>query len=551
MSGPTLLALLIENPVLLLFIVAGLGSLLGRIRVAGFSFGVAAVLFTGLAVGSLHPDLKLPEFVYLFGLVLCVYTIGLTSGPGFFASLRRKGLRDNALVLSLLLVAAGLTVAAHHAFRFPAPLTAGLFTGALTNTPALAAVLEALKTNTPAALQEQVLAEPVIAYSLAYPMGVIGSLIPLALVQRLWKPDAAREARTLAELGYSREPLVNQTLRVTNPAVAGQSVRDLMAQHGWKAIFGRVKRAGEVSLVSAQTTLELDDLVSIVAPESGMAHITEVLGESSSDQLSLDRHEFDYRRMFVSNPEVAGRSLAALNLPATFGAIVSRVRRGDTDLLPHRDTILELGDRVRVVAPRTRIEAISHFFGDSYRALSEIDVATLSVGVALGVLVGALPLPLPGGLTFKLGLAGGPLLVALLLGKVGRIGPLLWSLPYSASLTLRQLGLILFLAGIGTRSGYAFVSTLAQGEGLLLVLAGAGITCLVTTLFLVIGRALFHIPMGLLAGMLAGLQTQPAVLAFAIEQSDSDLPTVGYTTVYPLAIIAKILLAQLLLGLLG
>jgi putative transport protein len=202
---------------------------------------------------------------------------------------------------------------------------------------------------------------------------------------------------------------------------------------------------------------------------------------------------------------------------------------------------------VRVVTRRENLKAVSDFFGDSYRALSEVDVLTFGLGVALGLLVGILPIPIPGGIVLRLGLAGGPLVVALALGALGRTGPMVWSMPYSANLTLRQLGLVLFLAGIGTRAGYAFLTTLEQGSGIVIFLAGGVITILVALLTLWIGYKLLKIPLGLLAGMLGGLQTQPAVLGFALEQTDNDLPNLGYASVYPVALIAKIILAQMLM----
>jgi putative transport protein len=217
------------------------------------------------------------------------------------------------------------------------------------------------------------------------------------------------------------------------------------------------------------------------------------------------------------------------------------------EFLPHGDTVLEPGDRVRVVARREHLDAVSTFFGNSYRALSEIDILTFSLGLAVGVLLGLVPIPLPGGVTVRLGLAGGPLVVALVLGAVQRTGPLVWALPYNANLTLRQVGLILFLAGVGTRAGHAFVTTLVQGAGPMLFAAGAAVTCATALGTLWVGYHLLRIPLGLLVGMLAGLQTQPAVLGFALERTRNDLPNVGYAAVYPIATIAKILLAQALL----
>ncbi|MCG3154721.1 MAG: Aspartate/alanine antiporter [bacterium] len=539
--------ILLDQPLLLLFLVAAIGYPLGQIRIHGSSLGVAAVLFVGLAFGGLHPELKLPEIVYLLGLVIFVYTIGLSSGPGFFTSFRRSGLRNNLLVLGMLVLALLVTVLLHFALRLPPALTAGLFAGSLTNTPALAGVLDQVKRYAAGPENQHLLTDPVIGYSLAYPMGVIGVILAIYLLQRFWKIDYAREAASQRELGAMGARLQNRTIRVTRPQFLGQTLRELKAQEGWQVVFGRMKREGRFSLAGEQTRFQADDLCSVVGTAEDLERVTAALGEASNERLDLDRSQLDYRRIFVSNPQVAGHRLRDLNLPQQYGAVVTRVRRGDLEFLPHGDTVLELGDRIRVLTRRDHMEAVSAFFGDSYRALSEIDILTFSLGLALGLLVGLVPIPLPGGVVIKLGFAGGPLLVAMILATLRRTGPLVWNMPYSANLTLRQIGLILFLAGIGTRSGYAFFSMLTQGNSLAVFAAGAALTLVVAFLTLLIGHRLLKIPMSVLIGVLAGLQTQPAALGFALEQTRNDIPNLGYASVYPLAMIIKIILAQVLL----
>ncbi len=545
-----MIQLLIDNPLLLLFVVAALGYPLGRIKIGSFSLGVAAVLFVGLAIGALDPNLKLPSFVYLFGLAIFIYTIGLASGPGFFASFRRQGLRDNIFILLMILFATALAVGAYVLFNLKPGLTAGMFTGSLTNTPALAGLLDYIKDNVPANLVEIMQAEPVVAYSIAYPVGVIGVIFSIYLFQRLWKVDYRQEAKELRDLGASGEHLSNLTIRVTRDDLTGTTIDTLRQEQNWHIIFGRYKRGEEMGLVHGDMTLAAGDLVSLIGDEDDIARALAYLGEESHEHLEFDRSQLDFRRIFVSNLAVVGKPLAELKLSQRFGALITRVRRGDIDLLPSGDMKLELGDRVRVVAQRQRMPKVNEFFGDSYRSLSEIDIMTFGLGMALGLLIGEIPFPLPGGGVFKLGLAGGPLLVALVLGALGRTGPIVWQLPYSANLTLRQIGLILFLAGVGTRSGYAFASTFSQGGGIYIFLAGAVMTIATAMLTLFIGYKLLRIPMSLLIGMLAGLQTQPAVLGYANEQTGNDLANIGYATVYPLATISKILLAQLLLTLL-
>ncbi len=541
-----MIELLINNPLLLLFTVSAIGYLIGRIRIGGVSLGVAAVLFVGLAFGALDPNLKLPEIVYLLGLVLFVYTIGLSSGPGFFASLQRKGLRDNGLVLGVVLLGAGLTVGAAWLIGLSAPVAAGMFAGSMTNTPALAGVLEQIKRNALAPVSDALLAEPVVGYSLTYPMGVLGLILVIALLQRLWKVDYAAEARARPELGSGGERLVSRTLRVTRPEIDGRNLGELIRTKGWTVVFSRVQHDGYVAIATSDSYIHLNDLVSVIGREEELEQVIAAMGEPAPEPLELDRHTLDFRRVFVSSPAVAGKRLRELDLPRTQGALITRIRRGDSDLLPHGDTVLELGDRVRVVTRRENLDALSKYFGDSYRHLSEIDVVSLGLGIAMGLLLGTVPLPLPGGASFTLGFAGGPLIVALVLGWLERSGPIIWSLPYSANLTLRQLGLTLFLAGVGTRSGYSFVSTFANG-GLAIFLAGALITFITGLSMLFIGHKLLKIPLGLCIGILAGMQTQPAVLAFANEQTGNDLPNIGYATVYPVATITKIVLAQMIL----
>lgn len=548
-----MIELLRDNPLLLLFLVAAIGYPLGQIKIGGGRLGVAAVLFVGLAIGSLHPDLKLPEIIYLLGLIVFVYTIGLNSGAGFFASFRRKGLRDSLLVVGMLAFAMALTLLAYYWLHLKPTLAAGMYAGSLTNTPALAGVLDYIKGYAPQGALDPMLAEPIVGYSLTYPMGVVSMIVVIALVQRRWKVNYAAEALSLRELGATSGTiprLTNRTIRVTRPEATQAAITELIVENGWDIVFGRLKRDGHLSLADGQTRLAVNDLITVVGPPDDLDRVTKYLGEPSDERIDLDRSELDYRRVFVSNPKVAGHRLRDLNLPQQFGAIVTRVRRGDIELLPHGDTVLELGDRVRVLTHPKSMKAVSAFLGDSYRALSEIDILSFSLGLSLGLLLGIVPIPLPGGITLKLGFAGGPLIVALILGALGRTGPLVWNLPYSANLTLRQIGLVLFLAGVGTRAGYTFVTTLTQGNGIVLFLAGVVITSSTALATLWIGHRLLKIPMSLLIGMLAGLQTQPAVLGFASEQTSNELPNIGYATVYPIATISKIIFAQLLLALL-
>ncbi len=541
---------LIENSILLLFAVSAVGYAIGRIKIKGASLGVAAVLFVGLAVGALDPELKLPTVIFELGLVLFVYTVGLASGPGFVASLTREGLRNNLAAVAVLTIAALIAAGAHLALGLESPITAGLYAGALTNTPALAAVIETANTSMPGVTPGAAVADPTVGYSVAYPMGVLGVIVVAYVLQGLWKIDYRAEARRLRGSSYLVEHEINNvTLRVTRPQVA--TVQELLEQHHWHVVFSRIMHQDHEHLVTGDTRFDLGDQVSVIGDPSEVAAVAAVLGEQTEEHLELDRSHYDFRRIFVSKPAIAGQRIKDLQLPAQYGAIITRVRRGDVDLLADADMVLDLGDRVRVVAPREQMNDISRLFGDSYKALSEIDLLSLGVGLVLGLLVGKVEFPLPGGGGFSLGNAGGPLIVGLILGAIRRTGPLVWTMPYSANLTVRQLGLIMLLASIGLRSGYTFVQTLSQGGGAQLFVAGAIISCVTAFLTIAVGYKLFKIPFGLLTGMLSGIHTQPGVLGFAVDQSQDELPHVGYALMFPIATISKILLAQALLLLLA
>ncbi|MFO0602331.1 MAG: aspartate:alanine exchanger family transporter [Polyangiales bacterium] len=532
-------ALLRDNPLLLLFLVAALGFVLGRVRVRGVAPGVAAVLSVGLAASAWDPALRLPEIVPQLGLALFVYTLGLSSGPGFFASFRTRGLRDAGAAFGMVAVGAALTVALAKALGLSAPVAAGLFSGALTNTPALAGVIQQLRES---GARDAALDAPVVGYSVAYPGGVIGVILVLAYLAR------RKGAESTASTPPAERAIVSRTARVTRDEAVGSPAEALARHHRWNVILARLHRDGHTRLVDDLCVLRRGDLVTVVGHPADVERAVAFVGEPSPEALELDRSEVDYRRVFVSNPAVVGRPLRELGLAERLGAVVTRVRRGDVELLADDEFTLELGDRVRVVAPRAQMADVSRFFGDSFRALGEVDVLTFGLGIALGLALGAVPFPAPGG-SFRLGAAGGPLVVGLLLGRVGRTGTLVWSIPFGANLTLRQLGVVLFLAGVGTRAGAAFAEAVRSGAALTGVAAGLAVTVTVAA-----GAGLAGARMGLptpvLLGAVAGVQTQPAALAFACEQA-GERPNEGYTAVFPVAMIAKILLAQAVVLALG
>lgn len=529
------------NPLLLLFLVAALGYWLGKIRYRGSSLGVAGVLFVGLFFGALDPDLTIPNHYLNLGLVLFVYTIGLSNGPGFFAKFRREGMREVLFIIGIMLLPALLLLGLDMAFGLTPASTTGVFTGLSNNTPALASVLDYLNTR-PGAVTA--VSQAVVGFSVVYPMGVLGRMLVLGITQRLWHVDFATEAYNLRKQYPIAQDLAYRTITITSPKVLDIPLRQLQRQQAFDVVFGRIYRPNEISLMSGNTLFRLDDQIVIAGTHEEMDRVEAVFGRKAEQDLLHDKAVYDSRRLFVSNPAIAGQPIAALNLKETHGALVSHVRRGDTELLANDQTVLELGDRIRVLAPREEIPELVSLFGDSYNTVSEVNLLTLGLGITLGLLVGLIPIPLPGGVIFSLGLAGGPLLVALILSALRRTGPLLWTLPYSANLTLRQIGLILLLAAIGVGSGNDMLAALTSGEGWLLFLLGTLLIILTTFIALIVGYKLLHIPYSLLIGMIS---PQPAVLGFALEQAQNQLPTIGYTLMFPFAIIINVSVAQILL----
>ncbi len=544
--------LLAGNPLLLLFTVIGLGYLAGSVKIAGFKLGVVAVLFVGIAVGALDPRLALPEHIHVLGLVLFVYAVGLNSGPGFFASFNKRGLRINLATVFLLAAGGALTALLARLFGFSAATAAGLFCGSFTNTPALAATVESVKglsANLPAAAQASNASAPVVAYSLAYPFGVLGVILWFFLFSKIFGAGHGPQAPDGGEEKSDRA-IFSRTYEISNPAIVGKTLGDALAMVPRRTFsLSRIMKGDRVDVVRPDAVLARGDLVVAVGASAALDQALILFGGVSSRNLAEEIGAITSRRLFVSSREAAGKTIRDLGLEERFNATITRLRRGDVEFVPTPGMVLELGDRIRVVAFRERLGEITRFFGDSLESVAETDFLSLSLGIVLGVFVGLIPIPLPGGLKFKLGFAGGPLIVALVLGRLERTGPIRWVVPTSANLVLRQTGLVLFLAGIGSRAGYSFVTTI-QGGGLTILAVGAVITSAATAAALLLAVKSFKLPMAAAMGMMSGLQTQPACLAYANQQSGGDQPNIWYATVYPAAMVMKILIAQVIVSLL-
>jgi len=518
--------LLADNPLLLLFACLAVGSALGAFRVRGFMLGPAAVLFTALALSAWDGRLELPSAVGSLGLAVFAYCVGVASGPSFFGALRHN-LGAVAAVVGLLAFSAGVAWLAGDLLGLASDVTAGVYAGALTNTPALAAASE--QAGGPG---------PTIGYSVTYLGGVILMLVIAAWA--LSRPEPATDDDA------APEPLVARTLEVTDPHLP--PLGDLSAAEDHPVVFSRVKHEGRVEVARADMVVEPGDLVSAVGRREDVEAMAERVGHIADEKLTLDRRSLDMRRVALSNRRLSGRTVAELGLEQ-LGARATRVRRGDVDLIATPDLRVHQGDRIRVIAMRDQMARVSRHLGDSERGPGDLNPVGLSVGLAAGLLLGLVPLPSPVGGTFTMGTAAGPLIAGLLLGRRARTGPIVWSLPYTASQLLQQLGILIFLATAGSRAGGDLADALRAGEGLDIAMAGMLVTA-VAALALIGMARVFGLGGPRLAGLVAGTQTQPAVLAFAQERTGGDQRVaLGYALVFPAAMITKIIAATLLVTL--
>ncbi|HTY73344.1 MAG TPA: TrkA C-terminal domain-containing protein [Actinomycetes bacterium] len=532
-----------KNPLLLLFTLIAVGSAIGALRWRGFSLGPAAVLFVALAFSAYDERLALPLVVGQLGLALFAYTIGVAAGPSFFTTVRSGG-RAVLVAVAVLVGAALVTLGVGSLLGLRGPLLSGVYAGSLTNTPALAASLEQLKSSA-----------PTVGYSVTYLFGVIGMLIAGAISLRTHVPGkavvAAEGGAGEAGAGDEVPHLEQRTLRVDVEGLP--SLGELEERYEHRVVFSRVMHGdvpghpGTVDVASSEASPVVGDILTAVGDARVVDQVVQDLGHPSSVPLVLDRSQLDFRRITVSNRQVAGRSLGDLRLTRRFGATATRVRRGDVDLLATDDLVLQLGDRVRVVARREQMERVATLLGDSERGASDLNPVGFALGLTLGLLVGLLEVPKPGGGTFALGVAGGPLLVGLFLGRLQRTGRVLWTIPYQASTAVNQLGMLLFLAYAGSNAGHALSKALASNQGIRLFAVGFVVTGLSAVALLVAGPRLARATGAQLAGQVAGFDTQPAVLAYVSERSNAD-PRInlGYALIYPVAMIVKVILAPLL-----
>jgi len=537
--------------VLVLSAVGALGLALASLKIRGVGLGITGVLFAGIILGHLgiHIEHGILEFVREFGLILFVFTIGLQLGPGFFASLRQQGLKLNLLALSVVLLGVAMAVVfAHKILGVDLIAALGLFSGATTNTPSLGATQQTLKTLGDAFSQKAGL--PALAYAVAYPGGVLGiilTLIGLRFVFRI-KPEAEAEAYR-NEQRQGIDAIERMNILVQNPNLEGLTVGDIPGRREISVVVSRLKRrdANEVQTVTDHTVLKQGDIILVVGSRRNLDKFRLIVGVESEVNLFKAPGRVITRKVVVTRKHVLGKTIQGLGLDERHGVTVTRVVRADIEITALPDLALQFSDVVQLVGEEAAIARATDELGNSVRALNDTNFIPIFVGLALGVLLGTLPIYFPGmPVPVRLGLAGGPLLVAITLSRVGRIGSLVWYMPANANTAFRELGIVLFLACVGLKAGEKFFSTVFTHEGLLWLAGGFAITVLPLVVVGIVARALMKLNFTAISGLLAGSMTDPPALAFANAVCKSDAPSVAYATVYPLTMLLRIVCVQIL-----
>ena len=542
----------VVHAILVFSVLAATGLALGAIRVRGIGLGVAGVMFAGLVLGHYGVRLedRILEFAREFGLVLFVFTIGMQVGPGFLASLRRQGLALNLLALAVVALGTAIAAALHFAAGVPVTALVGLLAGATTNTPSLAAGTQTLLevTRGDSALAASARVDPGLGYAVAYPFGVLGVIVAMLSIRALFRIRLEEERGELERSMEIAAPrLSRRNLEVTNSNLAGLPLErlPLLAQSG--IAVSRIYRDGALQVPRPDTPLATGDVLLAVGPAQALEDLRVVVGRESELDLSALPGPLTSRRLIVTRTAATGRTLAALDPARRFGVQITRIGRAEIELPGHPGLALQYGDTVLAVGEPSDIQRLAAELGDSPRDLNYPHLVPMFLGIALGVLLGVWPISLPGTpVPVRLGLAGGPLLTALVLSRIGRLGPLVWYMPTSANYMLREVGLVLFLGAVGLRAGGRFVETVVQGPGLAWVAWAALITLLPLLAVGVVARAGLRLNFVTLCGVLAGSMTDPPALSFASALSRSEAPALAYATVYPLAIILRVVASQLL-----
>lgn len=535
-----------------LALVAVVGLWIGNVKIRGVGFGIGGVLFGGIIVGHFVDQagvaLSSPmlHFIQEFGLILFVYTIGIQVGPGFFASLRVSGLRLNLFAILIVILGGLVTAVLHKLFNIPLPVVLGIFSGAVTNTPALGAGQQILRDL---GVPFEVVDQMGMSYAMAYPFGICGILLTMWLVRLFFRINVEKEAQRFEESsGNGHANLHTINVRVENPNLNQMAIQDVPMLNSDNIVCSRLKR-GELLMVPAPGTLiQAGDLLHLVGRPEDLHNAQLVIGQEVATSLSTRGTDLEVERVVVTNEKVLGKKIRDLHVKQRYDVVISRLNRAGVELVASSSASLQFGDILNLVGRQEAIDAVAAELGNAQQKLQQVQMLPVFIGIGLGVLLGSIPLFIPGfPAALKLGLAGGPLIMALILGRIGSIGKLYWFMPPSANLALRELGIVLFLAVVGLKSGGDFVATLTQGEGLSWIAYGIFITAIPLLTVGILARMLAKMNYLTLCGMLAGSMTDPPALAFANNlHATSGAAALSYATVYPLVMFLRIITPQLL-----
>ena len=536
----------------ILALVAVVGLFIGNVKFRGIGLGIGGVLFGGIIVGhfvsqagmTLSSDML--HVIQEFGLILFVYTIGIQVGPGFFASLRVSGLRLNLFAVLIVIIGGLVTAILHKLFDIPLPVVLGIFSGAVTNTPALGAGQQILRDlGTPMEMVDQM----GMSYAMAYPFGICGILFTMWMLRVIFRVNVETEAQQHESSRTNGGALIKTiNIRVENPNLHDLAIKDVPILNGDKIICSRLKREETLKVPSPDTIIQLGDLLHLVGQPADLHNAQLVIGQEVDTSLSTKGTDLRVERVVVTNENVLGKRIRDLHFKERYDVVISRLNRAGVELVASGDISLQFGDILNLVGRPSAIDAVANVLGNAQQKLQQVQMLPVFIGIGLGVLLGSIPVFVPGfPAALKLGLAGGPLIMALILGRIGSIGKLYWFMPPSANLALRELGIVLFLSVVGLKSGGDFVNTLVNGEGLSWIGYGALITAVPLITVGILARMLAKMNYLTMCGMLAGSMTDPPALAFANNlHPTSGAAALSYATVYPLVMFLRINTPQVL-----
>lgn len=535
----------------LLALVAVIGLWIGHWKIKGVGLGIGGVLFGGIIVAhftnqyGIALDSHTLHFIQEFGLILFVYTIGIQVGPGFFASLRKSGLKLNGLAILIVVSGSVSVVVLTKAIGVPLDIALGIYSGAITNTPSLGAGQQIL---TELGLSHAT-STMGMAYAMAYPFGICGILLVMWLIRLFFKIKIDEEAnRFNQESGYDKESLHTISVKVTNHNLDGLGLLEIPGFEEEDVVCSRLKRGENIIVPKADTEIHLDDVLHLVGDDHALRKMRLVIGEEVDMPVLSASGEIRAERVVVTNEKVLGKKIRVLNVHSKYGVVISRLNRAGVELVPSGDTSLQFGDVLHMVGRTDVLNQAISVIGNAQQKLQQVQMLPVFIGIGLGVLFGSIPFYIPGfPVALKLGLAGGPLVVALILARIGSIGKLYWFMPPSANLALREIGIVLFLAVVGLKSGGNFIDTLVNGSGLEWMGYGIFITFVPLMIVGVIARLYAKLNYLSICGLLAGSMTDPPALAFANEmKEDNGAASLSYATVYPLVMFLRIISPQLL-----